>query len=67
MTLVSYVPRKNRAVIFLSAMHHCNELDVVYYNATKGNVYTLDQMVHVQIGGQWHFFKILLMLLGLYH
>jgi len=54
-TLVSYVPRKNRAVIFLSTMHHTNEVDIankskseinLYYNATKGGVDTLDQLAH---------------------
>lgn len=52
-TLVSYVPKKNRAVIFLSTMHHTKEVDIsnknksevnLYYNATKGGVDTLDQM-----------------------
>lgn len=55
MTLVSYVPKKNRAVIILSTMHHSKEIDVnnknksevnLYYNSTKGGVDTLDQMVH---------------------
>ena len=55
MTLVSYVPKKNRAVILLSTMHHSTEVDVsnknkseinLYYNSTKGGVDTLDQMVH---------------------
>lgn len=55
MTLVSYVPKKNRAVIFLSTMHHDKAEDVnkknkseinLYYNSTKGGVDTLDQMVH---------------------
>lgn len=55
MTLVSYVPKKNRAVILLSTMHHSNEVNVsnknkseinLYYNSTKGGVDTLDQMVH---------------------
>ncbi|GBP86818.1 PiggyBac transposable element-derived protein 4 [Eumeta japonica] len=54
MTLVSYVPKKNCAVILLSMMHHGKE-DVnknnkseinLYYNSTKGDVDTLDQMVH---------------------
>ncbi|XP_044735464.1 piggyBac transposable element-derived protein 4-like [Chrysoperla carnea] len=53
--LVSYVPKKNRAVIFLSTMHHGKEVNVnknnkseinLYYNSTKGAVDTLDQMVH---------------------
>lgn len=55
MTLVSYVPRKNRAVIFLSTMHHTHQVDManknksdvnLYYNETKGGVDTIDQMVH---------------------
>lgn len=55
MTIVSYVPKKNRAVILLSTMHHSNAIDVqnkkkseinLYYNRTKGGVDTLDQMCH---------------------
>lgn len=55
MTLVSYVPKKNRAVILLSTMHHSREVNVnnknkseinLYYNSTKGGVDTLDQMAH---------------------
>ncbi|GBP53738.1 hypothetical protein EVAR_84221_1 [Eumeta japonica] len=54
MTLASYVPKKNRAVILLSTKHHGKE-DVnknnkseinLDYNSTKGGVDTLDQMVH---------------------
>lgn len=54
-TLASYVPKRNRAVIFLSTMHHSKKIDVsnknkseinLYYNSTKGGVDTLDQMVH---------------------
>ena len=55
MTLVSYVLKKNRAVIFLSTMHHNNEICVdnkkkseinLYYNSTKRGIDTLDQMCH---------------------
>ncbi|GBP24853.1 PiggyBac transposable element-derived protein 4 [Eumeta japonica] len=55
MTLVSYVPKKNHALILLSTMHHGKDEDVnknnkseinLYYNSTKGGVDTLDQMVH---------------------
>jgi hypothetical protein len=51
-TLVSHVPRKNKAVIALSTMHHSNEIDeetnkpsiIVDYNMTKGGVDTVDQL-----------------------
>jgi hypothetical protein len=55
MTLVSYVPKKNRAVLLLSTMHQSNHTDPsnsnkseinLYYNSTKGGVDTLDQMAH---------------------
>ncbi len=49
MTLVLYVPKKNRAVILLSTKHHTNYTDPqknnkseinLFYNATKGGVDT---------------------------
>lgn len=55
MTIVSYVPNKNSAVILLSTMHHNNIIDpsnknkpeiILDYNRTKGGVDTLDQMAH---------------------
>jgi len=55
MTLVSYVPQKNRAVILLSTMHHSaitnasnkNKSEItLHYNATNGGVETLDQKCH---------------------
>lgn len=54
LTLVSYVPKTNRAVILLSTMHHTNVVDggeekkpeiVLDYNATKGGVDTADQLI----------------------
>lgn len=53
-TVVSYVPKKNRFVTLLSTMHLSNKVDtnekkkpeiINYYNATKGAVDTLDEMV----------------------
>lgn len=53
--IVSYVPKKNRAVLLLSTMHNSNGCNVenknksyvnTYYNETKGGVDTLDQMCH---------------------
>lgn len=53
-TIVSYVPKKNRFVTLLSTMHTRKEVDggekkkpeiINYYNATKGAVDTLDEMV----------------------
>lgn len=56
-TLVSHVPRVGKAVLFLSTLHHNNDIiteDVKkpisrinkHYNATKSGVDTMDQMVH---------------------
>lgn len=51
-TICSYVPRKGRAVILLSSMHHDQKLStqknkpemIIDYNVTKGGVDALDQM-----------------------
>ena len=54
LTLVSYVPKKNKAVIVLSSMHTDAGISdrpdkkpeiIMWYNQTKGGVDTLDQMV----------------------
>ncbi|KAG4073526.1 hypothetical protein HA402_000750 [Bradysia odoriphaga] len=56
-TLASHVPKVGKAVLFLSTMHHNNNIiteDVKkpmsqinkHYNATKSGVDTMDQMVH---------------------
>lgn len=53
-TIVSYTPQKNRAVIFLSTFHKDQEVDEesnksavnLYYNSTKGGVDTMDLMAH---------------------
>ena len=53
MTLVSFVPKPNKAVMLLSTMHHDAKVDaasskpdiVLFYNETKGGVDTCDQMV----------------------
>ena len=54
MTLVSYVPKQNRAVMLLSSLHHddyihetenLNPQIIVDYNAHKSGVDTLDQLV----------------------
>jgi hypothetical protein len=51
--MVSYVPKRNKAVILLSTMHHTSEVSsddkhkpeiILYYNATKGGVDAVDQM-----------------------
>ncbi|XP_022824855.1 piggyBac transposable element-derived protein 4 [Spodoptera litura] len=50
-TLCSYVPKKNRAVILVSSMHHSNQVDentkkpeiIMYYNSTKGGVDEADK------------------------
>lgn len=54
LTLVSYVPKKGRAVILLSSMHHDKAVDndrqqkpeiILYYNDTKRSVDRMDQML----------------------
>ena len=54
MKLVSYVSKKNRAVILLSTIHHSaltndsnkNKSEInLYYNTTKGGVDTWDEFV----------------------
>ena len=55
MTLVSYVPKKNKAVILVSTQHHSSLVradDVAskpqiidFYNVTKGAVDSFDQMI----------------------
>lgn len=54
LTLVSFVPKQNKAVLLLSSKHHGNQVDnttgkpiiVLDYNKTKGAVDTVDQMCH---------------------
>ena len=54
LTLVSFVPKQNKAVILLSTKHHDNQVDmttgkpiiILDYNKTKGAVDTIDQMCH---------------------
>lgn len=54
-TMVSYVPKKKRAVILISTMHHDKAIDsnnmknkpeiICFYNETKGGVDQMDQKV----------------------
>ena len=55
MTLTSYVSKKNKALLILSSMHYDAEVtddDIrkpninLFYNQTKGEVDTLDQVVY---------------------
>jgi hypothetical protein len=54
LTLVSFVPKANKAVLLLSTKHHDNQVDkttgkpiiILDYNKTKGAVDTIDQMCH---------------------
>ena len=51
LTLMSYVPKKNKSVILLSTHHHSAEIDydqvankpqiINYYNSTKGKIYKI--------------------------
>ncbi|GBP04944.1 hypothetical protein EVAR_21160_1 [Eumeta japonica] len=52
MTMVSYVPKPNKAVVLLSSMHHAAHIDpdsndqqkpeiIMYYNSTKGGINAL--------------------------
>lgn len=51
LTLVSYVPKRNKSVVLLSSMHNDKAVDeetkkpdiVLFYNSTKGGVDALDQ------------------------
>jgi len=52
-TLTSYVPKLNKSVVLLSTMHHDDTVDasrdnkpdmILFYNATKGGVDSLDKM-----------------------
>jgi hypothetical protein len=54
LTLVRYVPKKGKAVILLSSMHHDKTINneqkrkpdiILYYNSTKDGVDRMDQMV----------------------
>lgn len=55
MTMLSYVGKKEKAVLLLSTMHHSQTVDenthkkktemIHFYNQTKGGVDTVDQMV----------------------
>ena len=54
LTMVSYVPKKNKSVVLLSSMHHAKDISnedhrkpeiILFYNSTKGGVDTVDQMV----------------------
>ncbi|KAJ8402986.1 hypothetical protein AAFF_G00359020 [Aldrovandia affinis] len=55
MTMVSYVPKKGKALVLLSTMHHDKMVDensekknpeaIKFYNKTKGSVDTMDQMI----------------------
>ena len=50
-TMVSYVRKKNRAVVLISSMHHTKDIEettgkpeiIVHYNNTKGGVDSVDQ------------------------
>ena len=52
LTLVSYVPQKNKSVVLLSSLHHDSAIcshsgepeNIEFYNKTKGTVDMLDQM-----------------------
>lgn len=49
-SIVSYVPKKNKAVILVSSLHHSAEIDekskkpeiILHYNRTKGGVDAVD-------------------------
>ena len=58
-TMVSYVPKKGKAVIMLNTMHHDKAIDegsskkkpevIQYYNGTKAGVDIFDQMIRTYI------------------
>ena len=59
-TILSYVPRQNRAVLLLSSMHHKEEDDqltlkpamIADYNNTKGGVDELDKKCSIYSSGR---------------
>lgn len=58
-TLLSYVPKKNKVVLLVSSMHHgiCNDTSgkpeiIEYYNNTKGGVDSLDERCAVYCCGR---------------
>lgn len=54
LTIVSFVPKKNKAVLLLTSKHHDSQVDnktgkpvvILDYNKTKGAVDTVDQLCH---------------------
>ncbi|KAG5863293.1 hypothetical protein JTB14_034894 [Gonioctena quinquepunctata] len=60
LTLVSYVPKKNKAVLLISSMHHTPDIEpnnkkpeiIMYYNSTKGGVDALDHKCSVYSCGR---------------
>jgi len=68
LTLVSYVPKKNKSVVLLSSLHHGSEIcsnsgkpeTIEFYNRTKCEVDVLDQMCaryrEQLTDGQWQCF-----------
>jgi len=68
LTLVSYVPKKNKSDVLLSSLHHdsaiCSDSGkpeiIEFYNRTKGEVDVLDQMCanyrEQLTDGQWQCF-----------
>ena len=54
LTIVSFVPKYNKAVLLLSSKHHDSQVDnhtgkpiiILDYNKTKGAVDTIDQLCH---------------------
>ena len=61
LTLMSYVPEKNKSVVLLSSLHHdsaiCSDTGkpeiIEFYNKTKGAVYMLDQMCVQRATRRW--------------
>ena len=62
MTMVSYVGKKDVAVLLLSTMHHSKTVDentqkkkpevILFYNQTKGGVDTVDQMAPTPVNAK---------------
>ncbi|CAF3588675.1 unnamed protein product [Rotaria sp. Silwood1] len=75
LTIVSFVPKYNKAVLLLSSKHHDSQVDnqtgkpiiILDYNKTKGAVDTIDQLCHKYTSARLHeeeLFRPLVLLLS---
>lgn len=68
LTLLSYVPKKSKAVILISSLYHGVSIDkttekISAYNTTKGGVHIVDKICAAYVpvslsDGQWQYFML---------